>query len=55
MFEVLDDVDTTYLDQMLLDHGLVRPVRWKKLKRVPYATSRHGVCDKASTNFQRGN
>ena len=37
MFEVLDDVDTTYLDQMLLDRGLVRPVRWKKLRRIPYA------------------
>ena len=33
-FEVLDDVDTMYLDLMLLDRGLVRPVRWKKLKRV---------------------
>ena len=37
MFEVLDDVDTDYLDQILLDRGLVRPVRWKKLRRVPYA------------------
>ena len=35
MFEVLDDVDTTHLDRMLLDRGLVRPVRWKKLKQVP--------------------
>ena len=40
MFEVLDDVDTTHLDRMLLDRGLVRPVRWKKLRHVPYGTSR---------------
>ena len=37
MFEVLDDVDTGYLDELLLDRGLVRPVRWKKLRRVPQA------------------
>ena len=37
MFEVLDDVDTGYLDELLLDRGLVRPVRWKKLRCVPQA------------------
>jgi hypothetical protein len=36
-FEFLKDVDTTWLDQILLDRDrLVRPVKWKKLRNVPH-------------------
>ncbi len=34
-FEVLKNIDTSYLDSIMLDNGLPKPVRWEKLKRVP--------------------
>jgi len=34
-FKVIDDVDTGYLDEMLIENGLVRPVRWRKLEHIP--------------------
>jgi hypothetical protein len=34
-FRIIPDADTGYLDEMLIENGLVRPVRWRKLKHIP--------------------
>ncbi len=46
--QVLERADIRYLDRMLIENGLVRPVRWKKLRyvnpnHIKLWCTRHGV------------